>query len=68
MNMIILIHDIGIQILNVFSSSPGLVTLTWNNVNIDAFLHKMTVATNELAHTNTAVQQILATEVTRLVT
>lgn len=42
---------------------PGLVTLTWNNVNIDAFLHKMTIATQELSQTNELVQGILESQV-----
>ena len=52
------------QLHNLKSTiKPGLVTLTWSNVNIDAFLHKMELSTQELSHTNTMVQQILETEV-----
>ena len=41
----------------------GLVTLTWNNVNIDAYLHRITSSTSDLKRTNTIVQDILATQV-----
>ena len=52
------------QLHNLHSTiKPGLVTLTWNNVNIDAFLHRMELSTQELAHTNTMVQDILESEV-----
>ncbi|XP_052089132.1 uncharacterized protein LOC127725852 isoform X10 [Mytilus californianus] len=42
---------------------PGLTTLAWNSMNIDAFLHQIHSATNRLKERSTKVQDIMENDV-----